>query len=340
MISCQTLVQMLEKWAPKRLAMDWDNPGLAIGELSRNISKVLLTLTVTLETVKYAANSGFEMIISHHPLFFKPLKSLRKDTPLGKIVYEAVKNDIVIYSAHTNMDAACGGVNDILATVLELQQIRVLKQTYEERLKKLVVFAPKGYEDTVRNAMGDAGAGHIGNYSDCSFNTEGFGTFKPLDGTKPFIGEKGKLEKANEIRIETIIPENLQKKVINAMIKAHPYEEVAFDIYPLENPGKVYGFGRIGYTKEPVKLKNYCETVKQKLGIPHIRVVGDLNKIISKVAVCGGAGSDLAQTAAFLGSDVLVTGDVKYHEALDAKTADLAIIDAGHFSTENLLLPV
>ena len=130
--------------------------------------------------------------------------------------------------------------------------------------------------------MGDAGAGHIGNYSDCSFNTEALGHLNLLM-VKPFIGEKGKLEKANEIRIKTIIPENLQKKVINAMIKAHPYEEVAFDIYPLENPGKVYGFGRIGYTKEPVKLKNYCETVKQKLGIPHIRVVGDLNKIISKL---------------------------------------------------------
>jgi dinuclear metal center YbgI/SA1388 family protein len=340
MISCQTLVQILEKWAPKRLAMDWDNPGLAIGELSNNISKVLLTLTVTLETVEYAANNGFEMIISHHPLFFKPLKSLRKDTPLGKVVYEAVKNDIVIYSAHTNLDAACGGINDIFAMALELQQITVLKQTYEEGLKKLVVFVPKGYEDTVRNAMGDAGAGHIGNYSHCSFNTEGFGTFKPLAGTKPFIGEEGKLEKANEIRIETIISDNLQKKVINAMLKAHPYEEVAFDIYPLENPGKTYGFGRIGYTQEPVILKDFCETVKQKLGISHTRVVGDLNKKISKVAVCGGAGSDLAKVAAFFGSDVLVTGDVKYHEALDAKAAGLAIIDAGHFSTENLLLPV
>lgn len=340
MISCQTLVQILEKWAPRRLAMDWDNPGLAIGELSAKISKVLLTLTVTLETVEYAANNGFKMIISHHPLFFKPLKSLKKDTPLGKIVYEAVKNDIVVYSAHTNMDAACGGINDILAEVLELQQVTILKQTYEEELKKLVVFVPKGYEDTVRNAMGDAGAGHIGNYSHCSFNTDGFGTFKPLAGTKPFIGEEGKLEKTDEIRIETIIPETFQKKVINAMLKAHPYEEVAFDVYSLENPGRKFGFGRIGYTKEPIILKKFCETVKQKLGTSHIRVVGDLNKCISKVALCGGAGSDLAQAAAFSGADVLVTGDVKYHEALDAKATGIAIIDAGHFSTENLLLPV
>jgi len=340
MISCQTLVHILEKWAPKRLAMDWDNPGLAIGELSVKVSKILLTLTITFKTVEFAVNNGFEMIISHHPLFFKPLKSLRKDTPLGKIVYEAVKNDIVIYSAHTNMDTACGGINDILAKVLALQQLQILKQTYEEGLKKLVVFVPRGYEDTVRNAMCDVGAGHIGNYSHCSFSTNGLGTFKPLAGTKPFIGEEGKLKKADEIRIETIIPGNLQNKVVNAMLKAHPYEEVAFDIYPLENPGKTYGLGRIGYTKEPIILKEFCETVKQKLNISHIRVVGDLNKSISKVAICGGAGSDLAQVAAFFGADVLITGDVKYHEALDAKEAGLAIIDAGHFSTETILLPV
>lgn len=340
MISCQTLVQILEKWAPKKLAMDWDNPGLAIGELSRNVSKVLLALTVTYETVEFAANSGCEMIISHHPLFFKPLKSLRKDTPQGKIYYEAIKNDIVIYSAHTNMDAACGGINDILAKVLELKQVNVLKQTYEEGLKKLVVFVPKGYEDAVRNAMSDAEAGHIGNYSHCSFNANGFGTFKPLAGTNPFIGEQDKLEKTDEVRIETIVPESLQKKVINAMLKAHPYEEAAFDIYPLANSGKKFGFGRIGYIKEPIILKEFCETVKQKLNAPHIRVVGDLNESISKIAVCGGAGSDLVQAAAFFGADVLVTGDVNYHDALDAKAAGLAIVDAGHFSTENILLPV
>lgn len=340
MISCQTLVQLLERWAPKRLALDWDNPGPAIGDLSKNVSKILLTLTVTEETVEFAVKNGFEMIISHHPLFFKPLKALRKDTPIGKIVYKAVSNDIVIYSAHTNMDIADGGINDILAKILELKNVNVLKQTYEERLKKLVVFVPKGYEDTVRNAISMAGAGHIGNYSHCTFMTNGIGIFKPLDGTKPFIGEQGKLEKADEIRIETIVPENLLKKVVNAMFKVHPYEEVAFDIYTLENQGKSFGIGRIGYTNEPVSLKDFCETVKQKLKTPYIRVVGDLYKNISKVAVCGGAGSDLINTAAFLGADVLITGDVKYHEALDAKAAGICLIDAGHFPTENLLMPV
>jgi len=339
MISCQTLVQMLEKWAPKKLALDWDNPGLAVGDLSKEVSKVLLTLTVTYNTVKYAVENNYEMIISHHPLFFKPLKSLKKDTPLGEIVYLAIKNDIVIFSAHTNLDIAYGGINDILANLLNLEKVHILKQTFREKLNKLVVFVPRGYEDAVRNAICNVGAGHIGNYSHCTFNAAGIGTFMPLEGTNPFIGQQNKLEKVDEVRIETIIPESLQKPVINAMLKAHPYEEVAFDIYPLENYGDEFGLGRIGYLKEPKTLKEFCGIVKEKLKISHIRLVGDLTKEISKVAICGGAGSDLIHSAAFFGADVLVTGDVKYHEAIDAKELDIAVIDAGHFATENIMLP-
>lgn len=339
MISCQTLVQILEKWAPKKLAMDWDNTGLAIGDLSGEVSRVLLTLTVTPKSVEFAAKNSYEMIISHHPLFFSPLKSLKRDTALGKIIYKAIKNDIVIYSAHTNLDVASGGINDILAERFNLEQVQVLKQTYRESLFKLVVFVPIAYADAVRNAMCDAGAGHIGNYSHCTFNTDGIGTFVPLAGTSPFIGEQNKLERTDEIRIETIVPEGILKRVINAMIKAHPYEEVAYDIYPLENPGKEFGLGRIGYVKEPITLKEFCKTVKHKLNIPYLRVIGDLNKKISKVALCGGAGADLIQAAAFFGADVLVTGDIKYHEALDAEDLGLAVIDAGHFATENIVLP-
>ena len=190
MISAHTLVQIIEKWAPRKFAMEWDNPGLAVGELSRKVSKVLLTLTVTYGTTEYAAKNNFDLIIAHHPLFYKPVKSLRWDTPLGKIVYKAIKNDIMIYSAHTNMDIAANGINDILAKALDLQNTKVLKETYQEELKKLVVFVPKNYEDVVRSALGNAGAGYIGNYSHCSFNADGFGTFKPLAGTKPFIGKR------------------------------------------------------------------------------------------------------------------------------------------------------
>jgi len=340
MICCQTVINLMEKLAPKKLAMEWDNPGLAVGDPAAKINKILIVLTVTLEAVRYAAQNGFDMIISHHPMIFKPINALRKDLPLGSVAYEAIKHGITIYSAHTNLDVAANGVNDVLAKALELEDVTILKKTAEEPLKKITVYVPRGYENAVRNAMGDAGAGFIGNYSHCSFNMAGTGTFKPGEGTKPFVGEKGKLEVVDEVRIETIVPETLVRKVISAMLKVHPYEEAAYDIYPLENVGNEFGLGRVGNLKKSVSLKTLCETVKLKLSASYVRVSGELNREVSKVAVCGGAGGDLISTAAFAGADVFITGDVKYHDAVDAKALDLAVIDAGHFSTENPVLAV
>lgn len=338
MTSCQRIVQIVEKLAPKDLALDWDNPGLNIGDFSQKIEKILLTLTVTQEVAEYAAARGHDMIISHHPVFFKPLKSLRWDLPEGKIAYTAAKNDIAIYSAHTNLDIAVGGVNDVLAQKLSLKDVKPLKITKTEKLVKLVVFVPEGYDDIVRNAIGNVGAGFIGNYSCCTFNSTGIGTFKPEEGTKPFIGKKGNLEKVKEVRIETIVPEKILKKVVNVMIKAHPYEEVAYDIYPLKNEGEAMGIGRIGYLQEEMTLLKLSEFVKKRLSANHVRVVGNLVTSINKVALCGGAGADLVSAAAFKGADVLVTGDFKYHEALEAKDLGLCIIDAGHFPTEYVVL--
>ncbi len=338
MVSCQTIINMIEKLAPKSLAFEWDNPGLMIGDFSKSANKIMATLTLDEAALDYAVQNGIDMIITHHPLFFKPVKSLRWDLPLGKLVRKAIKNDIVIYSAHTNLDVAFDGVNDILADVLELEQIRVLKKTREEEQKKLVVFVPEGYEESVRNAIGDAGAGFIGNYSHCSFNVCGEGMFKPHEGSNPFIGEVGRIQKVGETRIETIVPESLLKKVISAMLKVHPYEEVAYDIYPLSNEGKTYGIGRIGYLSSQMKLRDFCKVVKQKLNAKYVRTVGDLTKEVSKVALCGGAGGDLISSAAFSGADVIVTGDVKYHDALEAEAVGLAIIDAGHFYTENPII--
>lgn len=339
MISSQQIIQMIEELAPKTLALDWDNPGLAIGDYSKKISKILLTLTVTPEAINHAIDNGFEMLISHHPMFFKPIKSIRADLPQGKMIYQAVKNDLIIYSAHTNLDIAFGGVNDALADVLGLKDTRVLTKTHQEKLNKVVVFVPKSHEEAVRNAMGSAGAGFIGNYSHCSFSLNGKGTFKPLAGTKPYIGETDKLEMVDEVRIETIAQESITKKVVNAIIKAHPYEEVAYDIYPLENEGQIYGLGRVGKLDKPMTLKDFCQFVKQKLDAKFLKVTGKMDKTVSKVALCGGAAGDLIENAAFCGADVYLTGDVKYHQAEDARVLDIAVIDAGHFYTENLVMP-
>lgn len=339
MISCQTIMQIIEKLAPKKLAYDWDNPGLAIGDFSQKVKKVLFVLTVTPKIVDYAVKNGYDMIISHHPLLFKPLKSIRRDLPQGEIIYNAIKNDIIVYSAHTNLDIANGGVNDVLVEAFDLRDVQVLSKTKNDRLKKVVVFVPESHKDVVRTAMIDVGAGFIGNYSKCTFNTKGYGTFKPEDNTNPYIGEKGKLEKVSEVRIETIVPESKLKKVINAMLKAHPYEEVAYDIYPLENRGKSLGIGRIGYLKKSITLKEFCELVKVKLDTEAVRVVGDLSRKIQKVAVSGGSGASLIPTALFQGADVILTGDIKYHDALDAQVSGIAVVDAGHFPTENIVLP-
>ncbi|WP_222927204.1 Nif3-like dinuclear metal center hexameric protein [Thermosediminibacter litoriperuensis] len=338
MPACQTVINIIERLAPRKLALEWDNVGLMVGDYSAKVDRILVALTVTPGVMNYAIEHKMDMIISHHPFLFKPLKSIKRDLPSGRMIYDAVKHDIVIYSAHTNLDVASGGVNDLLAGCLDLEGVEVLEPTREEPLKKIVVFVPRGYEDAVRDAMGDAGAGHIGNYSHCTFNVAGIGTFRPLEKARPFIGEAGRLERVEEVRIETIAPESLVKKIVSAMLKAHPYEEVAYDLYPVENKGGVFGLGRIGYLKSPLTLKDLCENIKQKLGVNSLRVVGDLTKKVSKVAVCGGAGGNLVSKAAFLGADVYITGDVKYHEAEEARITGMALIDAGHYSTEKLIL--
>lgn len=202
-------------------------------------------------------------------------------------------------------------------------------------IKKIAVYVPQGYEEIVKNAMCNAGAGFIGNYSNSTFQTQGIGTYKPLEGTNPFIGEIGKIEKVEEVKIETVVPQKYLEKVINAMLNVHPYEEVAYDVYPLENLKEEYGLGRIGTISETT-LKELALQVKAKLKINNLRVVGDPNKKIKKVAVCGGSGASLIHKAVSRGADVLITADIGYHDAVEAQHLGLSLIDAGHFATENI----
>lgn len=337
-VKCQTIINYIEKLAPKSLAEEWDNVGLQIGDPTADIDKVLITLDITEEVVKEAINSGTQMIVSHHPLFFKPLKNLRFDNAFGKLVRSLVKNDINVFAAHTNLDSAMDGVNQVLARKINLSEVQVLHPDKVTDLVKLVVFVPVGHQDKVREAIAKEGAGFIGNYSDCTFQTEGIGTFKGMEGTNPHIGTPGKLEKVEEVRIETILPATLQNRIIKAMLKAHPYEEAAFDLYPVLNKGIALGIGRIGVLPEELPLSSVVELVKKQLDIANTRVVGDLAAKIRKVAVCGGSGGSFIQKAHFLGADLLVTGDIKHHEALDAKALGLNIIDAGHHATEAIVL--
>lgn len=340
MVKCQTIINLIEKLAPKSLAEDWDNVGLQIGSPEADVNKLLVCLDLTEEILEEAIKQGVGMIITHHPLIFKALKRISLTTPLGARIAKLIKKEITVYSAHTNLDIAKGGVNDVLVEKLELLRTDILAPTGQENLYKLAVFVPSGYQEQVKEALAKNGAGWIGNYSHCFFQTEGIGNFKPLPGAKPFAGNVGELEKTEEYRIETIVPERVLQKALRAMLKAHPYEEVAYDVYLLANQGPRYGLGRVGYLPESLSLGELVNKVKAVLNIDQLRVVGDLGTQVSKVAVCGGSGGNLLSAAAFKGAQVLLTGDIKYHEARDAQDLGLNMIDAGHDLTERVIVPV
>ncbi|GHH97025.1 Nif3-like dinuclear metal center hexameric protein [Neobacillus kokaensis] len=323
------VIQLFEQFAPKGLAMEGDKIGLQIGRLNKKIERVMIALDVLENVIDEAIEKDVQLIIAHHPPIFRPLKNIVTDTTQGRMIEKLLKHDIAVYAAHTNLDVAKGGVNDWLAEALGLEGAEVLVPTYDTKLKKLVVFVPASHANQIRQVLGDAGAGFIGGYSHCSFTAEGTGRFMPGEETNPYIGKSGELEAVDEVRIETIVPEPLLKKTLSLMIKAHPYEEVAYDIYPIDNKGEVLGLGRIGKIAE-MTLAEFAEKVKTDLEVDRVRVVGDLTAKIKKVAVLGGDGNKYFSTAKIKGADVYVTGDIYYHTAHDAMMQGLNIVDPGH----------
>lgn len=338
-VRCQRIMQIMDNLAPRNRAEEWDNVGLLVGDPGAEVGRILVSLDIDSSVVDQAIKEKADLIIAHHPLIFRPLKSLRYDLPLGSLLRKLVQNNIMVYVAHTNLDCAATGVNAHLAVKLGLTETETLKVTGSDRMFKLVTFVPTEHTGVVLNAMAEAGAGWIGNYSHCSFRLLGTGTFLPKEAANPFIGVAGKLEEVEEHRLETIVPENLVDKVIKAMKKSHPYEEVAYDIYPLHQPATSWGLGMVGRLPLPMSLKAFAEQVKQALGISVVKLSGDRERLVTKVAVCGGAGASLIQAASFKGADVLVTGDLKYHEAKEAIALKLAVLDAGHFATEQVIVP-
>ncbi len=333
------IMQIIEGLAPKRLAEDWDNTGLQVGDPAAEVRTVMVALDLTGEVLEEALKKGANLVVCHHPVIFKGLKNLRMDLPLGQRLARAVQGGVAVYAAHTNLDAA-GGVNDALAAELGLTGTEPLGDGYTDKLYKIVVFIPLGHQDQVRQALAEAGAGFIGNYSHCSFEIPGTGTFLPLDGANPFIGKPGNLERVEEVRVETIVPESRLWRAVRAMIRAHPYEEPAYDIYPLANQGQSFGLGRVGRLDPPLSLADLARLVRDRLRPAALRICGDPGREIKKVAVCGGSGAALIGRAAAVGADCLVTGDIKHHEALEAQDTGLALIDAGHYATEAVILPV
>ncbi len=337
-----TIISFLESLAHPTLQEKYDNAGLIIGDASRICSGILISLDSTEEVIKEAIARKCNLIIAHHPVIFGGLKRINGKNYVEKAVIAAVKNDIAVYAIHTNLDNVITGVNGRIADMLGLEDIRVLTEK-PDTLKKLVTFLPVDHAEPVRNAIFAAGAGHIGNYSECSFNTEGTGTFRGEEGANPFVGEPGTRHYEKELRVETIFPAYLENKIIDALKEAHPYEEVAYDIMSLSNTDPAMGSGITGTLPAPMDEINFLTKIKEIFEVPVIRHTELLGKPVETVALCGGAGSFLISKALAAGADFYITADVKYHEFFDANDR-MVIADIGHYESEqftiNLLLEV
>ena len=336
----KSLIKQIEKKYPLNLAYDWDNVGLLVGDYENEVKKIMVVLEANEEVVNEAIEKEIDLIITHHPFIFSKMKKVTTQDLKGKLIHKLIKNNISIYSMHTNFDIAFDGLNDYFVELLNLKDAKILEKTNSEVLYKLAVYVPKTHLDKVRSALGNADAGYLGNYKECSFSIEGEGRFKPCEGANPYIGEEGALESVNEVKIETIVPQKILGGVINAMIKSHPYEEVAYDLYKLENKGESVGLGRYGKLEEKMTFKDLGMILKEKLNIKHLRVVGNLEDEISKVAIVTGSGADMVKKAFKSGCDVLITGDMKYHDAQDTLDMGMKVIDCGHFDTEKVFADI
>lgn len=325
-------IQVLEQAAPLSYQEGYDNAGLLTGNSNWNCTGILCTLDATEQVIMEAKERRCNLVVAHHPIIFGGLKKITGRNYVEKSVISAIKHDIVIYAIHTNLDNVLHGVNNRIADRLGLVSRRILAPK-DGQLMKLCSFVPLAQADELRTALFEAGAGHIGRYSDCSFNVEGTGTFKGGAGTNPFAGNPGELHREKEVKLEVIFPAHLQSRLVAALLKSHPYEEVAYDIIPLANEHPEVGSGLIGELPEPVTEEGFLHILKNAFELSIVRHTPLLGKKIQKVALCGGAGSFLTGRALAAGADVYVTADVKYHEFFDANDR-LVIADIGHWENE------
>ena len=326
------LIAPLEKLAPVALQETYDNSGLLVGEKDHEIKGILISLDLTEEVLDEAIQKNCNLIISHHPVIFKGLKSLTGKNASERIVIKAIKNDIALYAIHTNLDNIENGVNDILCGKLGIENATILSPK-GNILRKLVTFCPTNEAEKVREALFMAGAGHIGNYDKCSFNLEGTGSFRGSEKTNPFVGKQGELHYEKETRIETVFPFYLESKILQALLNAHPYEEVAYDIYSLVNQSNQIGAGKIGELSHAMTEAEFLKKIKKITGTGCIRHSPFTSMLVRKIAVCGGSGSFLINEAKRAGADVFLTGDIKYHDFFEAEKKML-IADIGHYESE------
>lgn len=331
----EQIIAALENLAPVYLQETYDNTGLITGDASAICSGVLCCLDATEAIIQEAIDKHCNLVVAHHPIVFSALKKFTGGTYVERALLKAIKHDIAIYAIHTNLDNIAAGVNKIIADKIGIQAgtLRILLPK-KGTLSKLYTYVPEAYAGQVKTALFEAGAGSIGLYSECSFASPGSGTFKPLPGSRPFIGrEAGNRETVDELKLEFLFPSALQAKMLRSLFKAHPYEEVAYEVVPLANADQYTGSGAIGELAEAMSETGFLDHLKRSFGLQVIRHTPFLNRPVKRVAVCGGAGSFLTKTAIAQQADVLVTSDVKYHEFFDADNR-LLLADIGHFESE------
>ncbi|AEH43918.1 protein of unknown function DUF34 [Thermodesulfatator indicus DSM 15286] len=338
-ITVEEIIAALESWAPKKLAEDWDNVGLQLGSLKKQVKHLGVCLDLTPETLAQALTQKIDCLVTHHPFFFKSTKQICWDTWPGKAVKTLAEKDISLIACHTNLDSAKEGVSDVLGEALHLKVERALLPAKATKLFLITTYVPKGYEEKVREILLKEGAGQRGKYSGCSFATEGIGSFYPKEEAKPYRGKVGKLNLVSGTKMEFLVPEFLLARVIAKIKEVHPYEEVPIDVWPTEAYDYRYGLGRIGELPLEYTLYELAQKLSQLLNSQAIFMVGDPKQLVKRVALCGGAGGDFFENALSLGAEVYITAEVKYHQAREAEARGLSLISVGHFESESLIVP-
>ncbi|KRN30387.1 Nif3-like dinuclear metal center hexameric protein [Liquorilactobacillus mali] len=331
MTDVSEIVARFEQFAPQSWAEKGDPVGLQLGSMQQDVHKLMVTLDVRPEVVAEAIKNNVDFIFAHHPALFRPIKKFDLAVPQNKMYSELIKHGITVYAAHTNLDNANGGMNDWLAGLLELTGTEILLPQREERLLKLAVFVPKDSAETVRNALTEAGAGTIGEYRDCSYTISGTGRFTPQADANPTIGNLLEPTEVSEDKIEVVFPYSLLSKIMRTMRAVHPYEEPAFDLFPIMESGVKYGMGRVGNLKDAMTISEFAEYCKTKFKVAHLRVVtADPTREIKRIAILGGSGGQFYTDALRKKADVYVTGDISYHTGHDIIASGLTAMDPGH----------
>ncbi|HTU90392.1 MAG TPA: Nif3-like dinuclear metal center hexameric protein [Gemmataceae bacterium] len=329
-----SVVDYLDQWAPRHLAADWDNVGLLLGERSAAVERIMTCLTVTPESAAEAIAGRANLIVTHHPILFRGVKRLTDATSEGRMLLGLARAGVAVYSPHTAFDNTRGGINELLARRLALTDVVPLRRSGECGQMKVVVFVPDKDLNRVADAMFAAGAGQIGEYRECSFRLAGTGTFFGSDAANPTIGKKGRREEVNEWRLEAVCPANGVEAVVAAIRRSHSYEEPAFDIYPLHTPAARRGEGRLGLLPRSQPLGELAATVKTALQASAVQIIGDLQRPIQRVAIACGAGGELLSDAVRARADVLLSGEMRFHDYLHASAEGLALILPGHYASE------